>query len=106
VEYRIATLRACFYNIYLLAHSQHPTLELAGRRKERPQGSFTDDDLLIGTTDHNRPLYVTGECEGRRLNCILVDSGSSINIMSLKVLQSLMLEAKPLSKEKSDHSWV
>lgn len=25
--------------------------------------SFTDDDLLTRTTEHNRPLYVTGMCE-------------------------------------------
>lgn len=39
--------------------------------------SFTDEDLLIGTTEHNRPLYVTGMCEGVKVNRILIDPGSS-----------------------------
>lgn len=41
--------------------------------------SFTDDDLSVGTTEHNRPLYITGECERQKLNRILIDPGSSIN---------------------------
>lgn len=27
--------------------------------------SFQDDDLLVGTAEHNRPLYATGTCSGR-----------------------------------------
>jgi hypothetical protein len=61
--------------------------------------TFTEDDLLIGTPDHNRPLYVTGECEGKKLSRILVDAGSSINIMSLKTLHGLALSVKSLAPE-------
>jgi hypothetical protein len=37
--------------------------------------NFTDDDLLIGTADHNRLLYITGNCGGRKIGRILVDAG-------------------------------
>lgn len=36
--------------------------------------TFTDDDLLLGTAEDNRPLYVTGMIERER---ILIDPGSS-----------------------------
>ncbi|WP_158318970.1 hypothetical protein, partial [Robertmurraya kyonggiensis] len=40
--------------------------------------TFTDNGLLLKTTDHNRPLYVTALIYGNTLNRILVDPGSSV----------------------------
>jgi hypothetical protein len=48
----------------------------------------------MGTTDHNRPLYITGDCEEQKIGCILVDVGSSINIMPLKILKKIALDVK------------
>jgi hypothetical protein len=62
--------------------------------------NFTDDDLLIGTSNHNRPLYITGNCGGQKIGRILVDVGSSINIMPLKTLKTITLDVKNLSDEK------
>jgi hypothetical protein len=62
--------------------------------------NFTDDDLLIGTSDHKRPLYITKNCGGQKIGCILVDAGSSINIMQLKTLKTITLDVKNLSDEK------
>jgi hypothetical protein len=62
--------------------------------------NFTDEDLLIGTIDHNRPLYITGNCGGQKIGRILVDAGSSINIMPLKTLKTITLDVKNLSDEK------
>lgn len=62
--------------------------------------SFTEDDLLPGTTEHNRPLYVTGMCEGIRINRILIDPGSSVNLMPMKTPRNLSLSIKHLSTEK------
>jgi hypothetical protein len=62
--------------------------------------NFTDDDLLIDTSDHNRPLYITGNCGGQKIGRILVDAGSSINIMLLKTLKTITLDVKNLSDEK------
>jgi hypothetical protein len=62
--------------------------------------NFTDDDLLIGTTDHNRPLYITKNYGGYKIGRILVNVRSSINIMSLKTLKTITLDEKHLSDEK------
>jgi len=35
--------------------------------------SFTDEDLLLGSKAHNRPLFVTGYIRGQKVKCILVD---------------------------------
>jgi len=51
-----------------------------------PSISFTDK-YLLGTTKHNRPLYVTGYNDGDKINLILINPGSSINIMNLKILK-------------------
>ncbi|KAJ1696334.1 hypothetical protein LUZ63_004846 [Rhynchospora breviuscula] len=62
--------------------------------------TFDDNDLLVGTSEHNRPLYITGITSGSKVNRILVDPGSSINILPLKTLRQLSLNVKHLSKEK------
>jgi hypothetical protein len=62
--------------------------------------NFTDDDLLIGIADHNHPLYIIGNCSGQKIGCILVDAGSSINIILLKILKTITLDVKHLSDEK------
>jgi hypothetical protein len=62
--------------------------------------NFTDDDLLIRTVDHNRPLYIIGNYGGQKIGRILVDAGSSINIMPLKTLKTITLDVKNLSDEK------
>jgi hypothetical protein len=62
--------------------------------------NFTDEDLLIGTVDHNRPLYNTGNRSGQKIDRILIDAGSSINIMPLKTLKTITLDVKNLTDEK------
>jgi hypothetical protein len=61
---------------------------------------FTDEDLLLGTTEHNRPLYVTGSSQGVDIRRILIDPGSSINIITLRTLRVLELDVVHLSTEK------
>ncbi|KAA0051454.1 ty3-gypsy retrotransposon protein [Cucumis melo var. makuwa] len=43
---------------------------------------FSDEDLLLGSKLHNRPLYVSGYVREQRVDRILVDNGSAVNIMS------------------------
>jgi hypothetical protein len=49
--------------------------------------TFTDEDLLLGDRQHNRPLFVSGDSGG--INRILLDAGSAVNILPLKTLQRL-----------------
>ena len=46
--------------------------------------TFTDEDLLLGDYEHNRPLFVTGDLAGERINRILLDAGSAVNILPLR----------------------
>jgi hypothetical protein len=58
-----------------------------------------DDDLLIGIANHNRSLYIIGNYDGQKIDRILVDVGSSINIVPLKTLKTITLDVKNLSNE-------
>ena len=49
----------------------------------------TDDDRLLGSKIHNRPLFVTGYIREQRVNRILIDGGSAVNILPLKILNEL-----------------
>ncbi|XP_075084754.1 uncharacterized protein LOC142168006 [Nicotiana tabacum] len=60
--------------------------------------SFTDDDLLLGSKPHNRPLFVIGAIREQQLNRILVDDGSAVNIRSKMVLKKLGIFIDELSK--------
>ena len=51
--------------------------------------AFSDEDLLLGNKLHNRPLFVVGFAQGKRLNRILVDDGSAVNILHLQVFKQL-----------------
>ncbi|MQL88686.1 hypothetical protein Taro_021251 [Colocasia esculenta] len=53
--------------------------------------TFTDEDLLLSSPYHNRPLYMKGKINNMQLNRILVDPGASINLMPYKTFQSLYL---------------
>lgn len=67
--------------IYALQHPEEFQAHFAEKRlqevalvnNQEPTITFNDDDLLVGTSDHKRPLYLTGECEGQRINWILLD---------------------------------
>ena len=61
---------------------------------------FINKDLLLGTTEHNRSLYVTGSSQGINVRRILVDPGSSVNIITLRTLRMLELDVVHLSTEK------
>ena len=60
--------------------------------------TFTDEDLLLGDRQHNRPLFVSGDLGGERINRILLDAGSAVNILPLKTLQRLGYGPSQLKK--------
>lgn len=43
--------------------------------------TFTNDDLMLKTTEHNRPNYVIGEIDNHKVNRILLDPGSSVSLL-------------------------
>ena len=50
---------------------------------------FTDDDRLLGSKIHNHPLFVTGYIREQRVNRILINGGSAVNILTLKILNEI-----------------
>ncbi|KAI5316794.1 hypothetical protein L3X38_036501 [Prunus dulcis] len=59
--------------------------------------TFGEDDFLLGSKFHNRPLYVTGEVGGTIINRILLDCGSAVNLIPLKTLHAIGMSARQLS---------
>ncbi|KAL0445566.1 UNVERIFIED_CONTAM: hypothetical protein Slati_1684500 [Sesamum latifolium] len=45
--------------------------------------TFTDEDLLLGSKPHNRPLFIAGYVREQKVNRILIDGGSAVNILPL-----------------------
>ncbi|RWR97187.1 hypothetical protein CKAN_02660400 [Cinnamomum micranthum f. kanehirae] len=58
--------------------------------------SFTDEDLLLRMKAHNRPLFVKGVLAKVKLNRIMLDCGSTVNLIPLKTLLSLGMTVNDL----------
>ena len=62
--------------------------------------TFTDNDLLFGETLHNRPLYMVGHVLEKKINRILIDEGSGVNILPIHTLKELVITAGKLSESR------
>ncbi|KAI5415820.1 hypothetical protein KIW84_041023 [Lathyrus oleraceus] len=58
---------------------------------------FTDLDLTPEGRNHNRALHITMECKGTILSRVLVDTGSSLNVLPKKALSKLDAEGVVLT---------
>ena len=56
-----------------------------------PDLTFIDKDLFLGFKPHNRPLYVSGYAREQKIDCILIDRGSAINILPKMTMRRLGL---------------
>ena len=61
---------------------------------------FTDDDRLLGSKIHNRPLFVTSDIQEQKVNRILINGGSTVNILPLKILKELRISLDELLPSK------
>ncbi|KAM1084838.1 hypothetical protein TB2_022687 [Malus domestica] len=59
--------------------------------------NFTDEDLLLGSKPHNRPLFVSGYVREHKVNRMLVDDGSAINIMPKSTMATIGIKVNELS---------
>ncbi|KAB2599256.1 hypothetical protein D8674_009527 [Pyrus ussuriensis x Pyrus communis] len=59
--------------------------------------NFTDEDLLLGSKPHNRPLFVSGYVREYKVNRMLVDGGSAINIMPKSTMTIIGIKVNELS---------
>ncbi|TYK05705.1 ty3-gypsy retrotransposon protein [Cucumis melo var. makuwa] len=62
--------------------------------------SFSDEDLLLWSKLHNRPLYVSGYVREQKLNQILIDNGSAVNILPKSTMNQLGISVEELSNSK------
>jgi len=51
--------------------------------------TFSDEDLLLGNTKHNRPLFMLGEIDDLPINRIMIDGGSAINLLPMRTLKKI-----------------
>ncbi|KAK4380936.1 hypothetical protein Sango_3016400 [Sesamum angolense] len=59
--------------------------------------TFTNEDLLLGSKPQNRPLFVAGYVREQKVNRILIDEGSAVNILHLRILEELGILIDELS---------
>ncbi|CAL9014030.1 unnamed protein product [Prunus brigantina] len=62
--------------------------------------TFTDEDLLLGSKPHNRPLFVSGYVREQKLSRMLVDGGSAVNIMPKSTMMKLGITMDELSRSR------
>ncbi|KAL0349344.1 UNVERIFIED_CONTAM: hypothetical protein Sangu_1162200 [Sesamum angustifolium] len=60
----------------------------------------TDEDLLLGSKPHNRPLFVARYVREQKVNRILIDGGSAVNILPLRILKELEIPINELSNSR------
>ncbi|KAA0041300.1 uncharacterized protein E5676_scaffold145G00140 [Cucumis melo var. makuwa] len=61
---------------------------------------FSDEDLLLGSKLHNRPLYVFGYVREQIVDQILLDNRSAVNIMPKSTMRQLGILMDELSNSK------
>ena len=62
--------------------------------------AFTDDDHLLGSKLHNHPHFVCGYINEGKVNCILIDGGSTVNIMPKLTMRKLGISVSDLSQSR------
>ncbi|MHC6131836.1 retropepsin-like aspartic protease, partial [Serratia marcescens] len=60
----------------------------------------TDENRLLGNRQHERPLYMTALIDDIRINRVMIDPGSSLNLMTTRTLRTLSLSIKHLNRER------
>jgi hypothetical protein len=58
---------------------------------------FTDLDLTPEGRNHNKALHITMECKGAVLSHVLVDTGSSLNVLPKQILKKIPIEGVVLT---------
>ncbi|CAL8162574.1 unnamed protein product [Prunus armeniaca] len=60
--------------------------------------TFTDEDLLLRSKPHNHSLFVLGYVREQKLSHMLVDGGSTVNIMPKSIMMKLGITMDELSR--------
>ena len=65
-----------------------------------PDLTFIDEDLLLGFKPHNHTLYVFGYALKQKIDRILIDGGSAVNILPKMTMRRLNLTMEELSHSR------
>ena len=60
--------------------------------------AFSDDELPMEGTEHNKALYLMVKCESSMVTRALIDNGSSANICTLSTLNKLKIDEDRIRK--------
>ncbi|RDX60418.1 hypothetical protein CR513_61438, partial [Mucuna pruriens] len=71
--------------------------------------TFSDDEILAGGKSHNQPLHISVRCGGYMIARVLIDNGSSLNVLPKATLDKLasidaQLKASPVVVRAFDGS--
>ncbi|XP_070006530.1 uncharacterized protein [Nicotiana sylvestris] len=72
--------------------------KIANKIFEVNRVTFSDEELPVEGTEHNKALYLTVKCEDSVVTWVLVDNGSSANIFPLSTLSKLKVEDERIHK--------
>ncbi|XP_070008257.1 uncharacterized protein [Nicotiana sylvestris] len=72
--------------------------KIANKIFEVNRVTFSDDELPMEGTEHNRALYLTIKCKDSVVTRVLVDNGSSANIFPLSTLNKLKVDDERIHK--------
>ncbi|XP_070022554.1 uncharacterized protein [Nicotiana sylvestris] len=72
--------------------------KIANKIFEVNRVTFSDDELHVEGTKHNRALYLMVKCEDSVVTRVLVDNGSSANICPLSTLNKLKVDDERIHK--------
>ncbi|KAM1794418.1 hypothetical protein ACFX11_034897 [Malus domestica] len=59
--------------------------------------NFTDEDLLLGSRPHNRHIFISRYIREHKVNHMLMDDGSAINIMPKSTMTIIGIKVDELS---------
>lgn len=62
--------------------------------------TFFDSDLILGDPPHNRPLFMVGFAREKKVNRILVDGGSGVNIIPIRTMKELGIATANLTESR------
>ncbi|XP_019236991.1 PREDICTED: uncharacterized protein LOC109217219 [Nicotiana attenuata] len=72
--------------------------KIANKIFEVNKVTFSDDELPVEGTEHNRALYLTVKYEDSVVTRVLIDNGSSANICPLSTLEKLKVDNERIHK--------
>lgn len=85
-----ATLRCLLRTMKFL---NHPSKWLPKKAFVMPTFTFEDTDMYSDDPYYNRLLFITGDINDKAISKIMVDGGSTINILSMKTLSWIRIKA-------------